>query len=65
MPKIAVWLGKQFRKLRFFVREIKSEVGWNDFEKELNDTKSDIDHEIKQLEKISPLELESKGETKN
>ncbi|MBR0253767.1 MAG: twin-arginine translocase TatA/TatE family subunit [Synergistaceae bacterium] len=46
LPKVARWLGRQIKGLRLLIKEIKSEVGWNDL---VNDTQGSINHEIKSL----------------
>ena len=49
LPKVARWLGRQIRKLRLLIKEVKSEINWNELEKEIDDTQKDIDREIKHL----------------
>ena len=52
LPKVARWLGRAVKKLRLLVREVKQETGWNEIEKEIRDTKSDL-HELKKEADIS------------
>ncbi|MCR5346670.1 MAG: Sec-independent protein translocase protein TatB [Fretibacterium sp.] len=50
LPKVARWLGRQIKKLRLLIREVKSELNWNELEKEIDDTQKTIDREIKHLD---------------
>ena len=57
LPKVARWLGRAVKKIRQMIREVKKETGWDEFEKELKDTKADVDQTISGLKKdmdISP-----------
>ena len=49
MPKVARWLGRQIKKLRLLIGEVKSELNWNELEKEIDDAQKNIDREIKSL----------------
>ena len=42
LPKVARWLGRAVKQLRGLLREVKQETGWDEIERELNDTKSDL-----------------------
>ena len=47
LPKVARWLGRQIKGLRLLIKEIKSEVGWNDL---VNDTQGfDVSSELNQV----------------
>ena len=50
LPKVARWLGRQIKNLRLLIREAKSELNWDELEKEIDDTQKNIDREIKQLD---------------
>ena len=50
LPKVARWLGRQIRNLRLLIREVKSELILSELEKEIDDTRKNIDGEIKRLE---------------
>ena len=52
LPKVARWLGRAVKKLRLLVREVRKETGWDESEKEIRDTKSDL-HELKKEADIS------------
>ena len=49
LPKVARWLGRQIKKLRLLIGEVKSELNWNELEKEIDDAQKNIDREIKSL----------------
>ena len=42
LPKVARWLGKQVRKLRTLIRDIKEETGWNEVESEIKETSREL-----------------------
>ena len=50
LPKVARWLGRQFKTIRKLIREIKQETGWNEFAKEFKDTESDIKSSFKEAD---------------
>ncbi len=58
LPKVARWLGRQIRKLRLLIREVKSELNWNELEKEIDDTQKTIDREIKHLDPQTDISRE-------
>ena len=49
LPKVTRWLGRQIKNLRLLIREAKSELNWNELEKEIDDTRKNIGQEIKSL----------------
>ena len=51
LPRVARWLGRMVKKLRLLIREVKKETGWDELEKEMKDTSSSLNKEIKGLEK--------------
>ena len=61
LPKVARWLGRTVRKLRKMILEVKKETGWYDLEKELKDTKADMDLTVKDLKKDLDIRPELKG----
>ena len=42
LPKVARWLGRQVKKARQLIREIKAETGWDDLEKEFKSVQADV-----------------------
>lgn len=50
LPKVAVWLGRMVRRIRSLIRELKAESGWNEIEREINDTKREIDTDMRRLQ---------------
>ena len=60
LPKVARWLGRAVKKIRQMIREVKKETGWDEFEKELKDTKADVDQTIGDLKKDMDISSELK-----
>ncbi len=60
LPKVARWLGRAVKKIRQMIRELKQETGWDEFEKELNDTKSDVDRTFRDIKKDMDVSAELK-----
>ena len=50
LPKVARWLGRAVRRIRSVIREIKSESGWEELEREIKDTKGEIDRDLRSLQ---------------
>ena len=50
LPKVARWLGRAVRRIRSVVKELKAESGWNELEREINDTKGEIDRDLRGLQ---------------
>ena len=61
LPKVARWLGRAVKKIRQLIREVKQETGWDEFEKELKDTKTDVDQTIHDLQKDMDISQELKS----
>ena len=55
LPKVARWLGRQVRRLRTVIRDIKVETGWNEVEKEVQDIQRDIRQTARELDISSEL----------
>ena len=51
LPKVARWLGQTVKKIRRMIKEVKREAGWDEFEKEIKDTKSDVNSTLNDLKK--------------
>jgi len=49
LPKVARWLGRMVKRLRLLIKELKEETGWAEFEKELNDTRTDVETTLKDV----------------
>ena len=43
LPKVARWLGRQVRMIRRMIEELKKETGWDDMEREIKQTKKELD----------------------
>lgn len=50
LPRVARWLGRQVRRLRTLVRDIKAETGWDELEKEVNDVRRDVRTTVRDLD---------------
>ena len=50
LPKVAVWLGRMIKRLRTLIRDLKEESGWNNLEREMTDTKKDIDGDLHRIQ---------------
>ena len=47
LPKVAVWVARQLKKLKKMVNDIKTETGWDEFTKDLKDVKTDVEKTVK------------------
>lgn len=65
LPKVARWLGKMVRRFRSLLTQIKAESGWNELEREINDTKADIDKDIRTLKQETDISRELHEGTKD
>ena len=61
LPKVARWLGRMVKKLKQMINEVKKETGWADLEKEINDTKTDLNKSVKEQKKDLDITSELKG----
>ena len=61
LPKVARWLGRMVKKLKQMINEVKKETGWDDLEKEIKDTKTDLNQSVKDLKKDLDITSELKG----
>lgn len=42
LPRVARWLGRQVKKARTLVREVKEQTGWDDLEKEFKTVQKEV-----------------------
>lgn len=61
LPKVARWLGRMVKRIRQLIQEVKQETGWDEFEKELKDTKTDVDQTFSDLKKDMDITPELKS----
>ena len=61
LPKVARWLGRMVKRIRQLIQEVKQETGWDEFEKELKDTKTDVNQTFKDLKKDMDITPELKN----
>ena len=50
LPRVARWLGRQVRKLRTLIRDIKAETGWDELEKEVNEVRKDVRTTVREMD---------------
>ena len=50
LPRVARWLGRQVKKLRSLIREVKRETGWDELEREARDVRQDVQSTASQLD---------------
>ena len=72
LPKVAVWLGRQLRRLRLVLRDIKAETGLDEVEREVTQIQSDVKQTVREMDVTADLqdaakdvEGEFKGLTRN
>lgn len=66
LPKVARWIARQIKKLKRLVNEVKTETGWDEFSKELKDTKADLEKTVREADiegEIKQVSQELKQET--
>lgn len=50
LPRVARWLGRQVRRLRTLIRDIKAETGWDELEKEVNEVRRDVRQTVREMD---------------
>ena len=65
LPKVARWLGRMVKKLKQMINEVKRETGWDDFEKEIKDTSTDLSKSVKDLKNDLDITSELKGASRD
>ena len=50
LPKVARWLGRNVRRLRHAIRDIKRETGWDEVEREVNDVRRDVRQTVREMD---------------
>lgn len=58
LPKVARWLGRLLRNLRFLLRDFREQMGIDELEREITSTKGEIDRDIRRLKNDSDLSRE-------
>ena len=58
LPKVARWLGRLVRQLRLLLRKFKTQTGFDELEREIADTKSGINRDIRRLKDDTDLSRE-------
>ena len=65
LPRVARWLGRQVRRLKQLLRDIKAETGFDEVEREIHDVQKDVRQTVKALDISADLNAaadEIKGE---
>ena len=65
LPKVARWLGRMVKKLKQMINEVKRETGWDDLEKEIKDTSTDLSKSVKDLKNDLDITSELKGASRD
>lgn len=55
LPRVARWLGRQVRRLRTLIREVKAETGWDELEKEVKDAQREVKTTVRELDVSADL----------
>jgi len=55
LPKVARWLGRQLRRLRTLIRDIKAETGWDEVEKEVREVQRDVKQTMREMDVTADL----------
>ena len=55
LPKVARWLGRQMRRLKLLLHDIKAETGIDEVEKEVRDIQRDVKATVKELDVSADL----------
>ena len=55
LPRVARWLGRNLRKLRLFIRDIKKETGWDEVEKEVREVRRDVKETVREMDITADL----------
>lgn len=59
LPKVARWIARQIKKARAMLRELKTETGWDELTRDLEDTKREINQTVKEVDITSELRTAS------
>ena len=55
LPKVARWIARQVKKCRALLRELKTETGWDELTRDLEDTKREVTQTIKEADITAEL----------
>ena len=50
LPRVARWLGRQYRKLKRLIRDVKAETGWDELEKEVSDVRREVKRTVRDMD---------------
>lgn len=50
LPKVARWIARQLKALRRMIEELKRETGWEELEKDIQDTQADVQATLKEAD---------------
>lgn len=63
LPKVARWLGRNLRKLKLLIRDIKKETGWDEIEKEVKGVTRDVKQTVREMDVRQDLKEAAKSVT--
>lgn len=55
LPKVAVWLGRQLRRLRLVLCDIKAQTGLDEVEREVTQIQSDVKQTVREMDVAADL----------
>ena len=61
LPRVARWLGRNVRKLRLLIRDLKKETGWDEIEREVKDVQRDVKDTVRQMDVTADLKDAAKS----
>lgn len=50
LPKVARWIARQLKAIRRMIEELKRETGWEELEKDIQDTQADVQATLKEAD---------------
>lgn len=50
LPKVARWIARQIKTLRKLWKDVRKEIGWDEFAAELKDTKRELDDTLREAD---------------
>lgn len=61
LPRVARWLGRNLRKLKVLIRDLKKETGWDEIEREVKDVQRDVKQTVRQMDVTADLKDAAKS----
>ena len=60
LPKVARWIARQVKKCRSLLRELKTETGWDELTRDIEDTKREVTEVVKEADVTAELQSASR-----